>query len=523
MSFARLTNLSRRLTGRGLLLIVPLVLPAGAAAAQAITDQAVAREVDRFIRAGMPAWGIPGLSVVVVHGDSVVLLRGYGERRLGGGEAVDEHTLFGIMSTTKAMTALSLALLVDDRRLSWNDPVTRWVPEFEMPDAAVTRDLRVVDLLTHNAGLGNADLLWVREDLDAAEIFRRLRLLTPAYPLRGGFVYQNIMYGLAGEVIARASGLSFEEFLRRRIFNTLGMTETYPTYAAMLRSGSENVSAPHFRIRDTVRLIADASVDPIPAAGSVWSSARDMGTWVRFLLDSGAVAGRRVVSDEGFRMLFQPHALIGRDEFYPTARLTQPHWMTYGLGWFQQDYRGHFVAFHTGSMDGRTGIIGLLPDLDVGVYVFGNLDHAEFRHAVMLKVFDLFLGGPPRDWSRELLKLYGDLRTERDTALATADAARVPDTRPTLPPASYAGTYAHPIWGDVVVEVDGEELRMRMGSTTELRGPLRHWNYDTFRAELGDGRSAPGLVQFILDPSGSVAELRMPDVDKTGFLRVGGP
>jgi len=301
------------------------------------------------------------------------------------------------------------------------------------------------------------------------------------------------------------------------------MTETFPSYAAMLRSGSENVSAPHFRIGDTVRTIVDVPVDRIPAAGAVWSSARDMGIWVRFLLDSGVVAGRRVVSEEGFRMLFQPHAIIGSDEFYPTAQLTRPHWMPYGLGWFQQDYRGHFIAFHTGSMDGRTGIIGLLPDLDVGVYVFGNLDHAEFRHAIMLTVFDLFLGGPPRDWSAELLKLYGDLGAKRDGALAATEALRVPGTRPTLPPASYAGTYAHPIWGDVVVEADGEGLRMRMGSATELRGPLRHWNYDTFRAELGDGRSAAWLVQFILDPAGSVAELRIPDIDKTGFLRVGGP
>lgn len=484
-----------------------------------LTDAAAARELDRFIRDGIRAWEVPGLSVAVVHDTGVVLLRGYGVQRLGGDRPVDEHTLFGMMSTTKAVTALALALLVDEGKLGWADPVRRWVPEFEMPDPYATRDLRVLDLLTHNAGLGNADLLWARGDLEAAEIFRRVRLVPSAYPLRGGFVYQNIMYGLAGEIVARASGMSYGEFLRRRIFNPLGMSESYASHAAMAASGSSNVSAPHFRIRDTVRTIEDETVDVLPAAGAIWSSATDMATWLRFLLDSGSVAGRRIVSDSSFGMLFAPHAIIGPDEFYPTARLTRPHWMTYGLGWFEQDYRGHFVAFHTGSLDGRTAIIGLIPDLKVGVYVFGNLDHAEFRHAVMLKTFDLFLGGTDRDWSTDLLGLYRDLRAGGAAARMAAEAGRLPESRPTLPLERYTGSYVHPLWGDIAIELTGDTLRFRMGVSPELRGPLAHWSYDTFQGMLGDGRSTPTLVQFMVDPSGEVAELRVPDFDGAVFHR----
>lgn len=494
-------------------------LPVTAQRVPAPAPASLEPELDQFIRRGMKDWEVPGLSVAVVQGDSVVFLRGYGVRRLGDSALVDGQTRFGIMSTTKAMTALAIALLVDDGKLSWTDPVSRWVPEFEMPDPYASRDLRVVDLLTHNAGLGNADLLWVRADLDAQEIFRRVRLLTPAYPLRSDFIYQNVMYGLAGEVVARASGMSYGEFLRRRVFNPLGMTESYPSHGAMVSAGSDNVSAPHFRIRDTVRVIDETVVDMIPAAGAVWSSASDMATWLRFLNGGGVLAGRRILSDSSFRMLFAPHALIGADEFYPTAELTQPHWRSYGLGWFQQDYRGHFVAFHTGSLDGRNAIVGLLPDLKVGVYVFGNLDHAELRHAVMLKVFDLFIGGSPRDWSGDLLKLYGDIRARGKAAQLAAEQARVPNTRPTLPLASYAGSYSHPVWGDLVIEAAGDSLVMHMGTTSELRGPLRHWNYDTFRAELGDGRSTPTLVQFLVDPAGRVSELRVPDFDAASFHR----
>jgi CubicO group peptidase (beta-lactamase class C family) len=307
--------------------------------------------------------------------------------------------------------------------------------------------------------------------------------------------------------------MPYGEFLRRRLFGPLGMTRTFSSYAAMTATGDLNVSSPHYRIRDTIRVIDDEPVDLLPAAGAVWSNAADMASWLTFLLDSAETGGRRLLSDSSFHRLFAPHALIGPDEFYPTARLTRPHWTSYGLGWFQQDYRGHFVAFHTGSLDGRTAIIGLLPDEQVGVCVLGNLDHAEFRHAVMLKVFDLFLGGPGRDWSAELLQLYGGIRARRDSAQAAIERQRVPGTSPTHPLEAYVGTYLNPVWGPVVVAAAEGGLVLSIGSNPELRGPLRHWHYDSFRAELGDGRESPDLVQFGLGPDGQVMELRLTGIE----------
>jgi len=492
---------------------------AAPAAGQRAPDAAIARELDAFIRKGMKDWEIPGLSVAVVHRDSLVLVRGYGVLRRGTATPVDQNTLFGMMSTTKAMTVMAIAMLVDDGKLGWDDPVSKWVPEFAMPDPWVTHDLRVQDLLTHNTGLGNADLLWSRHDLSAAEIFRRIRLLKPAYPLRGGFVYQNIMYGLAGEVVARASGMPYGDFLRRRLFGPLGMTRTFPSYRAMTEADDPNRSLPHYRIRDTIRVIDDEDVDVLASAGAIWSTAADMASWLTFLLDSAETGGHRLVSDSNYRRIFAPQAVIGPEEFYPSARLTLPHWTTYGLGWFQQDYRGHFLAFHTGSLDGRTAIIGLLPDEQAGVYVFGNLDHAEFRHALMLKAFDLFLGGPPRDWNTELLRLYAGLRARGDSARAAGLRNRVTGTSPSHPLADYAGNYVHPIWGEVEVHQEGEGLELKVGTNPLLTGPLQHWHYDGFRAELGDGRDAPIMVQFGLGGDGQVAELRVEGIEGK-FARV---
>ncbi len=498
-----------------------VAVPVHAAAAQAPASRAViARELDRFIRQGMKDWEVPGVSVAVVHGDSVVLAAGYGVRELGRPGAVDANTLFGIMSTTKAFTAMLVGMLVDEGRMHWDDPVTRWVPEFQMPDPYVTRALTVRDLLTHRSGLGNADMLWVRGDLTEAQIFQRLRLLTPAYGFRDGFIYQNVMYGLAGEVIARVTGMPFPEVLRQRIFQPLGMTRSYPTYAAMAAAADPNTSRAHFRIDGTIRPIDEDQVDLLASAGATWSTANDMTRWLRFLLDSARVDGRRLVSDSSFRTLFAPQVMIGADEFYPTATLTHPHWVTYGLGWFQQDYRGRMVDFHTGSLDGRTAIIGLIPDLNLGVYVFGNLDHAEFRHALMLKTFDLYLGGPGRDWNADLLRLYRGLAAEGDSAEARFKRTQISGTSPTLPLAAYAGTFAHPIWGDIVVELGEHGLQAHMGTDSELRGPLSHWHYDTFHARLGDGRSSPTTLQFVVSPRGDIGSLTIPFLDGAVFERI---
>jgi CubicO group peptidase (beta-lactamase class C family) len=502
-------------------LALSTILTSTSAAQTGAVDAAV-REFDAYVAKAARDWGVPGLAIAVVRNDSVLLARGYGVRQLGAPGAVDRQTLFGIMSTTKAMTAAAVAMLVDEGKLGWDDPVAKWLPELQLADAYVTRELRVRDLLTHSAGLGNADRLWVRGDLGTAEILRRVRWLEPAYSFRSSFMYQNVMYGAAGEVIARASGMSYPEFLRTRLFVPLGMARSYPTHGAMVAARDANTSRAHYRIRDTVRVIDEVAVDALPAAGSVWSTAADMARWARFLLDSARVEGRRLISSRAFAELFRPQVIVPDAEFYPTTRRTNPHWTTYGLGWFQQDYAGRFLAFHTGSLDGRTAIIGLVPDARMGVVVLGNLDHAEVRHALMLRAVDTFTrGGPARDWSTELLALYGDLRRRADSSRVAADARHVAGTRPSHPLAAYAGTYVHRAYGPIVVTEQGGALRLRAGVGPQNEGRLTHWQYDSFRVLYGDGRDAPRLVQFIVGVNGAVSRLLLGGNEELAFVRTG--
>jgi CubicO group peptidase (beta-lactamase class C family) len=484
-------------------LLVFLSVPA------ARTQPAPLAGLDTYIAKAVDAWRTPGLAVAVVKDGRVVFAHGYGVREVGKSAPVDTHTLFAIGSTTKAMTAALVAMLVDEKKLEWDAPVTRYLPWFQLKDPSATRELMVRDLLTHRAGLGNADYLWYGQNNSTDEILRRVRLIDPAYPIRSSFIYQNIMYAAAGAVIEAASGHPWAEMLKTRILDPLGMTETIPTAATL--PSKTNVASPHDIVNGQVTVIENASVDPVAAAGAVWSNVNDMAKWMQFLLDGGCVGGskgKRLVSAQSFAELFTPHTIAPFD-MYPTTRITKPHWMTYGFGWFQQDYRGQAVDFHTGSIDGMVAIHGLIRDERLGVYVLANLDHAELRHAIMYRVFDRYAGRSDRDWSTEFLALYDGLRKESDEARAKKEARRVHGTSPSVPIQKFAGTYADPLHGEVIVTSDASGLHIAYGSA--YVGALEHWHYNTFRATWKAAWREPALVTFDLDEDGQPHTLEMMD------------
>jgi len=465
-----------------------------------------ARQLDVYTAQAVKDWGAVGLAVAVVKDGRVVFEKGYGVRELGKPDVVDTTTLFAIGSTTKAMTAAAIGMLVDEGKVRWDDPVTNYLPGFQLKDPWVTREITVRDLLTHRTGLPNADYLWYGTNNSTAEILRRVRYVDLAYSPRSSFIYQNVMYAAAGQVIAAASGMPWEEFVRTRIFVPLHMSGTVPLLS---RAGSQpNVASPHDRIDDTMRVIRNASVDGVASAGSVWSSVADMSKWMRFILDSGRVDGKRLLKPETFAELLKPQTMVPPGEFYPTARLTRPHWVTYGLGWFQQDYEGRAVDFHTGSIDGMVAIIGLIPDERLGVYVLANADHVELRHTLMLKVFDLWGPTPSkgRDWSTELRTLYGNARTQAVAASKAAEAKRVTGTKPSLPLARYAGTYSDSLYGDVTIQTAGDGLRVKSGTR---EGTLEHWQYDTFRLRWDNRWQGSALITFVIGSDGVPSRIEM--------------
>lgn len=486
-----------------LVVVYTLMLTAGEALAQKqpTLDQKV-KELDAYIQKAQKEWEVPGLAVAVVKDGKVLLSKGYGVRELGTSQSVDQHTLFACASTTKAMTATCMGILVDEGKVSWNDPVVKHLPEFLLYDPYVTREIRIRDLFVHDTGVGNADFLWGIMDIPADQVLHKMRDVKPSYSMRSSFIYQNIFYLAAGKVIEKISGKPWSVFVKERVFQPLGMTRTF---AVKKEVNDANQTKPHYRIEGKITVINHTVADEIGPAGSVWSCADDMSKWMRVMIDSSKHAGGRLLSAATWQEMFKPQVLVPANQFYPTMKLTKPNWTSYGLGWFQHDYKGRKVNFHTGSLAGAIAINAQLPDEKLGIYVFGNLDHAEVRHALMYKTLDLFALGGNRDWSAEFLKLYGDQWAQGEKAEKEFEAKRVASTKTTLSLAEYAGKYADPLYGEVEVTVKGNQLEIVANNF--LKATLDHWHYDTFRGWYADKWDGKATVNFEIGTDGKVSAI----------------
>ncbi len=456
---------------------------------------------DRYVEKAARDWHAVGLAVAVVKGDSLVFAKGYGDIEIGKSARVNAHTRFAIGSTTKAMTSAALAMLVDEGKLRWDDKIIDYIPDFRLLDAFATRELTVRDVLSHRSGLPGTDLLWSIDENTPpfAEMMRRLRYVQPNSSFRSTWTYQNVVYAIGGAIIERVSGMPWDVFIRTRIFAPLGMNESEALVSQIM--GKPNVAVPHALIRDTVRAVPIKTTDGVAPAGSVWSSVSDMSKWMRFVLDSGRVGTRRLISLASFRELVAPQIRADMTT-YPALELSSPHFFSYALGWFVQDYQGKTVWMHTGSINGMSAIVGMLPQDRVGVFVLGNLDHIELRHALMYQVFDLYGASQAHDWSAELNAFFASKNVPR----VSIDAMHTATTTATLAVEKYAGIYVDSAYGSITVLVKSGALHARYDKRD--LGVLDHWDFDTFRSRPSTPIDAPISLTFQLSGSGGVLSVR---------------
>lgn len=433
-----------------------------------------------FVEEGMDLWHVPGMSVAVVTKDEVLFQRGFGSTGIDEGRPVDEHTLFAIASTTKAMVAAGLLMLADEGKLSLDDPIIEHIPELHFNDPSLTQQLSVRDLLAHRTGLPSTDYWFYLAGLPLDEQLLRLRTVQAEAPVRTRLIYQNTMFEIAGLLLERLSGQPWHHFLTERLWHPIGMLETYGTRGE-IRSDQSHVR-PHLYLDDQLAVSEwDVSADHADAAGSVWSSLHDMSLWAQFLLRGGVTGeGDRLISEESIEQMFEPHQLSAASDFYPTVELTKPNWRSYGLAWFQQDFQGRKIDFHTGSLAGLIAIIGLDRAGDKAVVVLGNRDHAEMRHAVLWEVMDKSDLALRRDWNQEVFDLYARLREEGDQKWQEALEKRLENTEPNLPPEVYVGSYRSATVGDLQIGWTEGEWTLETGL---IDFEMTHWHLDTFLAE----------------------------------------
>jgi len=470
--------------------------------------------LDAYVQSAMREWEVPGLALAVIRGDSVIYVRGYGVADLATGAPVDENTLFAIASTSKAFTVAALGSLVDEGKLSWDDPVTRHLPGFQLADPWVTAHLTVRDLLTHRVGVDRQDNVWIAAPFDRAEVLRRARHLDQVAEFRAGYGYNNIMFITAGEVAAAASGMSWDDLVDQRIFTPLGMARTTSRMAEVETRG--NVSGSHTRVDGEVTSVPRRNYDNIGGAGAIFSSAREMAQWVRLQLGNGAYRGTRILSDSVMAEIRRPHNPLRADSVF--ARMfPDVKFRAYALGWNVQDYRGRTLVHHSGSLNYTRTHVAYMPDEGIGFVAMANFTSSDLQLALMYRVMDALLGVQPTDWSAQYLELAARSNARSEARAAEVEASRLPGTTPSLAPEGYAGTYGSDLYGDATVAV--EEGRLVLRYAPDYVADLEHWHHDTYRVvwrHPGFGRS---FVTFALDERGRITGL---ELDGFGAFRRGG-
>ena len=492
-----------------LLAVLLLLLPSLLAAQRSAPPPGL----DAYVAEVLKTFQVPGIALTVVKDGQVVTARGYGVRRMGEAAAVDAETKFGIASNTKAFTATALGLLVEEGKLAWDRPVIDYLPWFRLSDPYVTAQLTVRDLLVHRSGLGlgAGDLLWwPASTYDRKEIARRLRYVPLATSFRTAYAYDNVLYLIAGEVIEAVSGVAWEDFVRTRILEPIGMTHTAVRHSAAAEGG--NVATPHAEVEGTVRPVQPMTSDNTNPAGGIMAGAADMAKWLIVQLDSGRIAGtdKRLFSAATTRQLWTLVTPMPMGNPPPALSPQRAEFNGYALGFQVRDYRGRKLVMHTGGLPGYVSRVVMVPSLRLGVSVLTNQESGAAFEAIAFRILDHYLGAPPFDW----LAGYRSLTQQSTAQLADAErqarAARDSLSQPSLPLARYAGTYRDPWYGDVAIEHSGNGLVIRMVPTPGLVGDLVHWQHDTFLARWRDREMrADAYVTFTLGADGSIREVSM--------------
>jgi CubicO group peptidase (beta-lactamase class C family) len=334
-------------------------------------------------------------------------------------------------------------------------------------------------LLAHRTGLSSTDYWSFFQNMPLAEQIKRLKTVDAAAPLRTRLIYQNTMYNLAGLLIERLSGQKWEQFLTERLWSPLGMKSTFAKREAI--TAKHTHVEPYDYIDNALYKVNwDFPANQSDAAGSVWSSIHDMSIWAQFLLRDGVAAdGERLIKHSSIEQMFEPHQLASESDFYPTTKLTKPNWRSYGLAWFQQDFQGRKIDFHTGSLSGLIAIIGLDRDENKAVIVLGNRDHAEMRHALLWEVMDNSAAQNRRDWNKEVFELY-DTSTNSDNEWQKIKKKRLKNTSLSIAKSNYLGIYQNETMGDIQIVKDGKNLTLK---TKLIDLKMSHWHLDTYLVE----------------------------------------
>jgi CubicO group peptidase (beta-lactamase class C family) len=469
-------------------------------------------DLDSYVARALKVFDVPGLSVAIVKDGKIVLAKGYGVRKLSAPIPVDENTLFGIGSNTKAFTTAALASLVDAHKISWDDPVYQRLPGFQMYDPYVSHEMTIRDLLTHRSGmgLGEGDLLfWPHTTFTRDDIVYRLRFMKPASSFRSHYAYDNLMYIAAGQIISSVTGKRWEDYIREKILLPLGMSSTNLSNSAF--KPEDNYASPHSIVDGKLQIIDFVNLDNAAPAGSINSSAAEMAKWVTLQLNHGKFPGidKRLFSEAQSREMWSAQTILPVDEHPGPISALDAKFAAYGLGWGLRDYHGRKLVGHTGGVAGFVSRVMLVPEENLGVVILTNAESGSAFDSILFHILDQYLALPDTDWIAAFQAEDAAGQKAANEITQKQNAARAAESKPSLPLEKYAGIYTDPWYGPVTIRVENGKLLFTMDHTPNAVGDLQHWQYDTFKAHWRDRIIEDAFVTFALKPDGNIDHFTM--------------
>ncbi|MBE0677956.1 MAG: serine hydrolase [Bacteroidales bacterium] len=471
-------------------------------------------QIDKLAQQTMETFNVPGIAVAVVKDDRVVHMKGYGVSSIKTGQKTDENTLFAIASNSKAFTAAALGILVDEGKLSWETKVIDIIPEFRLYNAYVTEDFNIKDLLTHRSGmgLGAGDLmLWPDSStFTKEEIIHNLRYLKQTSPFRTKYDYDNLLYLVAGEVVARVSGQSWEEYVELRIMKPLGMERSSASPARA--TDRTNMIDAHVPVNGVLQVVPLYESDLLNPAGGIISSVADMTKWVMMQINRGRYGennGSQLLSERTHREMWTPQTIIP----VRSAGPYRSHFAGYGLGWRLTDVSGYLQASHTGGLAGIVTQVTIIAEQKLGIIVFTNQQEGSAFTAITNAIKDGYLGVTGNDWVKMLSENVEKNRAEAEKITseiwAKVEANRSKIDVP-VDNSIYAGTYSDNWFGDMVISEEGGKLRLRSVKSPKLRGDMLYYTGNTFIVRWDDrSMDADAYAVFTLDKDGKAAAFTM--------------
>lgn len=493
-----------------LILLTGIITFTSAATAQhADRSKFISDSLDNYINRALTSWRVPGAAICIIKDGKVVKMKGYGIKELSLNNKVDENTLFMIGSNTKAFTATALAMLQVQGKLSLDDKVNKYLPQWKLNDEFASREAIIRDLLCHRIGFRTfqGDFTFYNTDLTREQVMEKMRYVKAPYPFRTTWGYTNSAFLTAGQIIPVVTGKPWETFVRENIFAPLGMGNTVALSTDITRS--INRTAPHTLVNGQLVAIPYCNIDGLAPAGAISSSVYDLSKWVMCLLDDGKVGPRQVIPSEAIRLTRQPQDVIG-NAGHPNGEVD---YALYGLGWELEDYNSHRIVMHTGGVNGYVSSVTLLPKDRLGIIILTNTDQNELFEALKWDIIDVYLKRPFSDYSG---KYFARFRAQQQAENAKDKKLR--DTvalnpRPALMPVEYTGKYQNELYGSMTVSQGANnDLEMRFEHHPKMFARLQPLGGNRFYVTFSDPILGKAIFPFTVE-NGKVTGVRVKVAD----------